>query len=188
MKPKLTLTVLAAAVFFFGAAQDTTSRPQRAKPATVFLLRHAETEDRTKTNDPKLSAAGERRAKALLRLLGNAGVTHLFATDYQRTQLTLAPLATSTKLQVKVISARKSKEQLGALRSLPAGAVAVVAGHSNTVPGLVTGLGGNIRNLSTRGFIANDVHDRLFVVTLPTSRLVQTQTIELRLGAPSGGD
>ena len=187
MNPKLILTALAA-TFLFGSAQDPASRPKKVKPVTVFLLRHAEAGDRSKTNDPELTAAGEQRAKELVRLLGNAGVTHLFATEYKRTQLTLAPLARPTKLKVKVVSSRKREEQLRALRSLPAGAIAVVAGHSNTLPQLVRGLGGRVTNLSRGGLIANDVYDRLFMVALPTGKSVQPQTIELRFGAPSGGN
>jgi len=188
MNAKLILIAVTAATVLFGSAQDPASRPKRTKPVTVFLLRHAEAGDRSKTNDPALTAGGEQRAKAFARLLGSAGVTHLFASEYKRAQLTLAPLATSTKLELKVVSATKREEQLAALRSLPAGAIAVVAGHSNTVPQLVAGLGGRVTELSRRGFIAHDVFDRLFMVALPTSRSVQAQTIELRYGAPSGGN
>ncbi len=128
MNPKLILTAVIAATVLFGSAQDTASRPKKTKPVTVFLLRHAEAGDRSKTDDPALSAAGEQRAKALARLLGSAEITHLFATEYKRTQLTLVPLARSTSLRVQVISSRKREEQLRALRSLPGGATAVVAG------------------------------------------------------------
>ncbi len=191
MKPKHTLSsvtvVAATAALLLGSGQDTASRPRKVKPVTVFLLRHAEAGDRSKTNDPGLTAAGELRAKALRRLLGNAGVTHLFATEYKRTQQTLMPLARLTSLKVKVVSSRQRKEQLAALGSLPPGSVAVVAGHSNTVPQLVRGLGGKATNLSTRGLIPNDAFDRLLLVTLPTAKPVEAQTIELRFGTPGRG-
>ncbi len=188
MNAKLILTAVTAATLLFGLAQDPASRRSKTKPVTVFLLRHAEAGDRSKTNDPALTAAGEQRAKALARLLGNAAVTHLFASEYKRTQLTLVPLARSTSLRVQVISSRKREEQLRALRSLPGGAIAVVAGHSNTLPQLALGLGGRVTNLSKRGFIAHDAYDRLFMVALPTGKSVQTQTIELRYGAARGGN
>ncbi len=55
---------------------------------------------------------------------------------------------------------------ISALRDLPPGSRAVVAGHSNTIPGLVSGLGGQLEGLDDRGHIPHDDYDRLIHVVL----------------------
>lgn len=152
------------------------------EPTTILLLRHAEkgTDD---ARDPELSERGTERAESLAELLEHAGVTHLFASEFRRTQATLAPLAEALGLDVEVVSARSPDEQVAALRALPAGAVAVVAGHSNTTPALVRALGGKLgrRPESRSGdVLGKDEYGRLFVVVLPPpGRGVAVQTLEL---------
>lgn len=156
--------------------------------ATVIFTRHGEkaTDD---PRDPSLSPAGEARAQALAALLARAGVTHLFATEFRRTQATLGPLASATGVTVTVVPAGAPDQLVAALRELPAGAVAVVAGHSNTLPGVIEALGGRVRDASASGvqqMLADDVYDRLFVVTLPRAPATgEAATLELRYGAPS---
>lgn len=134
----------------------------------VFLVRHAEAQQGA-GSDPGLSPKGDARAHELARLLASAGVTHLFASEYQRTQQTLAPLAQEAGLEVTVVSARDPEAQVSALRALEAGAVAVVAGHSNTVPTLVKLLGGSMRGVeeTRHGLMFDESHfDRLVLVVL----------------------
>jgi hypothetical protein len=64
-----------------------------------------------------------------------------------------------------------------ALAQLPRGAVAVVAGHSNTVPALLETLTGG----GTRVTIADEEYDRLFVVT-QWGDGPQASAFELRYG------
>ena len=79
-----------------------------------------------------------------------------------------------------MVPAGEMPDLIDALRNLPDGSVAVVAGHSNTVPQIVARLGGEVRDLTRRGFIEDSTYDRLFVVTLPVDDDTATQTIELR--------
>jgi phosphohistidine phosphatase SixA len=144
--------------------------PQAGDAATVFLVRHAEkgTDDR---RDPHLSDAGGKRAASLARLLEHVGVTHLFSSEYLRTRETLEPLSRLTGVEITVIPARDGKLLLTSLRSLPEGAVAVVAGHSNTVPQTVRSLGGFVdeAGLVETGAgpgLPEAQYDRLFVVVL----------------------
>jgi len=152
------------------------------EPTTVFFLRHAEkgTDD---ARDPELSERGTERAAALAELLEHAGVTHLFASEFRRTQATLAPLAEALGLEVEIVSARSPDVQVAALRALPAGSVAVVAGHSNTTPALVRALGGEVGRLKASrsgDVLGEDEYGRLFVVVLPPpERRVAVQTLEL---------
>lgn len=152
------------------------------RPTTVILVRHGEKAD-DDPRDPGLSAAGEARARTLARLLGQAGVTHLFTSEFRRTRATLAPLASAAGHEPTIVPAADPAALLAALAALPAGSVAVIAGHSNTVPALVTGLGGEVHGTvaSPAGpLLPDDAYDRLFMVVRPVRG--QVQTLELRYG------
>jgi len=179
-------TLVAASALLIASFTTAATRSADRKPVTVFFVRHAETAASTRTGgDPDLSEAGRERGDSLARLLSKAGVTHLYASQAQRTQQTLAPLAAALELEVEVIPAQEGERQLQAVKSLPPGSVAVVAGHSNTVPGMVEALGGEIADLveSERygGMFDHDSYDRLILVILPVGE-DQVQTIELRYG------
>ena len=143
-------------------------------PRTVILVRHAE-KAQDGTVNPPLSEEGTARAEELALLLGGAGVTHLFSSEYLRTQATLQPLADASGLEVLVRPAREMGPFLEELRRLPSGAVACVAGHSNTVPALVRGLGGD-----AAGSLEEDEYDKLFLVTLTGEG---SSTLQLSFGA-----
>lgn len=158
-----------------------------AAGVTVILVRHAETAGDTSSGgtDPGLSEAGRARAAALARVLEDAGVTHVYASEFVRTQATVAPLASGVRAEVTLIPARELDAQVAALRALPAGAVAVVAGHSNTIPALVERLGGRMTGLEASerhgALIPHDEYDRLVVVLLESGRDA-APTVELRYG------
>ncbi|MEM7308470.1 MAG: phosphoglycerate mutase family protein [Planctomycetota bacterium] len=179
-------TIAAALALCFAAGAS--SGVEERKPVTVFLVRHAETAGSTKTErDPALSEEGRERAAALSRLLAKAGVTHLFASEFVRTGTTVGPLAEALGLEVKHIGAREGDAQAEALRALPPGSIAVVAGHSNTVPALVRKLGGgqlaDLEQHATYGeMFPHDAYDRLVQVILPAAEGTAAQTIELRYG------
>ena len=153
------------------------------RPVTVIAVRHAE-KGADDPRDPGLTKEGSLRAAALAKLLSRAGVTHVYSTTYRRTQATVAPLATSLELEVAGYDPRGLSAFAKQLRALPPGSVAVVAGHSNTTPGLVMALGGEIHGLTkARGgpFLGEEEYDRLFLVTLPKTEGAES-CVELRYG------
>ena len=129
-------------------------------PKTVIVVRHAEKAAEPK-NDPVLSEEGVARAERLAKLLAKAGVTHLFATEFQRTQQTLAPLSLATGTKVSLGNAADFKATHSAVASLPRDSVAVIAAHSNTVPALLELLSAGRAKIS----LGEADYDRLFVVT-----------------------
>jgi broad specificity phosphatase PhoE len=153
----------------------------------VFFTRHAE-KGSDDPRDPELNDEGRRRAAALARMLSRAGVSHLFSSQFKRTRQTLEPLAERAAVEIDVIRAQDAESQLRALRGLDAGAVAVVAGHSNTIPGLVCELGGRTTDLdcsSSGRQLAEDDYDRLYLVVLPAPGAddrTPLQTLSLRYG------
>ena len=159
----------------------------------VFLVRHAEAE-RGAGGDPDLSPKGEGRADDLAQLLGPAGVTHLYASEYQRTQQTLAPLAKQAGIEVQVVSARDPETQVQMLRALAPASVAVVAGHSNTVPALVKALGGEMADVedTQAGLMFDEsLYHRLMLVVLQPQEggtATTLRSIEMHYGEMSGTD
>ena len=105
----------------------------------VFVVRHAEKLPEGK--DPELSPAGRARAQRLALILGELPVTACFASEYKRTHNTVQPLATATEAALTTVPARELSQLIAALDALPADSVAVVAGHSNTVPMILRRLG-----------------------------------------------
>ncbi|NOT10167.1 MAG: histidine phosphatase family protein [Gemmatimonadales bacterium] len=148
----------------------------QSAPVTIFVVRHAE--KGPENPDPALTAAGERRAGALARTLTGAGVTALFATEFKRTQGTIAPLAAALQLTPTIIPARETDRLVAALKALPAGSRAVVASHSNLVHLIVERVSGvKVPELTDADY------DRLVVVTLGADG--RGQAVVLRYGEAS---
>ncbi len=184
MKFRLLISALLS-LGLLGAVQEKQSAQTAVEPITVILVRHAEKEaDPENPRDPLLSEVGSKRAESLAELLGHADVSHLFSSEFQRTKLTLAPLAAKHKLMAQVIPAGDGAKQIAELKELAPGSVAVVAGHSNTVPALVAGLGGQAKNLVDHPrygkMLKDSEYGRVFVVTLPGVKGSKPSTIELR--------
>lgn len=144
-------------------------------PLTVFVVRHAE--KGSENPDPSLTEAGQRRAAALARTLTDTRVTALFASEFKRTQETLAPLAKATGLTPFVVSAGKMDELIGMLRALPAGSRAVVASHSNLVHLIVERLSGQKVPALT-----DQDYDRMVVAMIQGEG--KGQVVVLRYGEP----
>jgi broad specificity phosphatase PhoE len=179
MKRWIVLVTALLALWSGLAAQQKAAPPARG--STVILVRHAEKDPQGDAQDPGLSEAGNARAEALARLLAPAKPTHLYASEYQRTQRTLAPLAAKLGLKLEPQPAAKSTELAERLRALPEGSVSVVAGHSNTIPALAEALGGHLEGL-VKGQLGENEFGRVFVLTLPPASASGVATTTLELG------
>jgi broad specificity phosphatase PhoE len=133
-----------------------------AQATTVIVVRHAERLDASQ--DPPLNEAGQARAEVLANALANAGVEAIYTTRFARTRSTAEPLARKLGLTVKVITAggdaaTHARAIADRIRAEDAGKVVLVVGHSNTVPAIVTALGGG-----DVGAIQDAQHDHMFIV------------------------
>lgn len=151
------------------------ARSTEPGPRFVVLVRHAEKADESK--DPPLTAAGKARAECLADLLAPAAVTDVLSTDYQRTRDTVGPLAAEHGRTVEVLADADATGWVKRLRALPPGAVAVVAGHSNTIPVLVRDLTGQEVTIEPAEY------DRMLVLALSEAG---GSTLDLRYCTPSG--
>ncbi len=114
----------------------------------VLLVRHAERADGGVPSpkmqgpaDPDLSAEGRARADRLAALLGEARITRIFVTEFRRTAQTAEPLAKRLSLSSERIPSADVKSLTVRLAAAPDDIVLIV-GHSNTLPQIVTALGG----------------------------------------------
>jgi broad specificity phosphatase PhoE len=150
--------LLAAAFIYWNSATTT----------TIVLLRHAEKQTGA-IDDAPLTPAGEQRAARLAQMFGDAErfgrVQRIYVTDTRRTQQTAASLAQRLNLKPVIVEARSSTSDL-ARRVLHEnrGGLALVVGHSNTVPQLVA----DLAHAEQVPPITDDEFDTLYVVTVPT--------------------
>lgn len=125
---------------------------------TVILVRHAEKAASPAVNPP-LTDQGKRRAQALADTLAGSGVAAIYETEYVRTQQTAEPLATRLHIIPKRIPGKNSDELVTDIRQHKDGVI-VVVGHSNTVPEIISKLGGPAVKID------DWEHDWLYVLTL----------------------
>jgi broad specificity phosphatase PhoE len=146
-------------------------------PRTVVLLvRHAERAAQA-GNDPPLSMAGEERAETLAHVAGDAGVSAVFVSEFQRTQQTAAPLAMALGLTPIEIPAADVAALVTEIRGRR-GSTILVVGHSNTVPQIIDELGGGIVPA-----IAENEFDNLYVLFIP--RWGSPRLVRLKYGEPT---
>ena len=139
------------AVWLAFAAPLATAEP------TIFLARHAEkAEAAADPRNPDLSTAGHARAEALGRMLRDAGVVVIFATEYARTQQTAEEVRRATGATVTIVPAKDTAVLVEKVKAVEGNAV--VVGHSNTLPEIIKALGAQ-RAVT----IGDSEYDNLFI-------------------------
>jgi broad specificity phosphatase PhoE len=148
----------------------------RRPVTTVILVRHAEKKIEPSNPNPDLSDAGKARAQELVRVLKDAGVTAIYATQWGRTQQTVQPLATALSLPVNQVDSGQTPKLIEEITTKHAGGVVFVAGHNNTVPAAIAALGG-----PNYPIIPETEYDNLFVVTI--TRIGSARVVKLKYGS-----
>jgi len=164
--------VLGAVVVFSYFA--TFSRPV----TTVILVRHAEKKIEPNNQDPDLSPEGVARAQEIARVFGESGVNAIYATQFKRTQQTVKPLADRTAVPVSLLDANQTDELVRRMQTNLRGQTIFVAGHNNSVPGIVSTLTGE-----TYPLIPESEYDNLFIVTI--YRFGKAKVVKLKYGKES---
>lgn len=129
------------------AAEDVVEAPLTA-PFTVYLMRHADTQD--SALDPGLTAGGIQRAQGLAQLLRFTDIEVIYSTNYRRSAGTALPLARELGLPVQFYPALDTAELVADIRQQ--GRNTLIIGHSNTLEELVNGFGGELPPLSESGY------------------------------------
>jgi broad specificity phosphatase PhoE len=151
----MTLRLFLCLLAFFFAASAT------AQPPVIILVRHAERAaiSGRVPSDTGLSATGHERAEALAKALKDAQIAAIYTTEYKRTRETAVPLAQSLGIQPEVIPGDDLRGLIAKLKASPGNAL--VVGHSNTLPQIISALG-----VSSRVTVAESDYDNLFLVLL----------------------
>lgn len=132
---------------------------------TMYFLRHAE--KISGQADGGLTGNGKRRATNIAAMLKDAGVEHVYSTDFKRTQQTGKPLADALGLAVESYDPYFMPEFAESLKAQ--NGVSVIVGHSNTTPYMVWLVGGE-----PGSEIGHDEYSRLYQVTLSDEGDVKT--------------
>ena len=169
----LALFALLGAVLIFGYF-STFNRPL----TTIILIRHAEKNIEPNNSDPDLSPAGQARAQEIVRMFGDAGIRAIYATQYRRTQQTVKPLSDRLGVPITEVNSKNSAEVVRQIRSQHNGEVVFVSGHNNTVPEIISALGG-----PQLPIIPESEFDNLYVVTI--YRVGKARLLKLKYGNPS---
>lgn len=154
-----------------------------APPTVVLIVRHAE-KAAEPAKDPPLTEAGTARARALLTVARDAGVTAIITTPYLRTRATAEPTASALGITPEVVDAGPLPQHAKAVADAArkhAGGTVLIVGHSNTIPAIVAALGA-----PQPREMCDSEYDGLFVVILGDTG--PPRLIRSRFGAPSPED
>ena len=130
----------------------------------VHVVRHFE-KQADGTTDPSLSKQGVARSWALRDHLADTPLAAVFATEFVRTQETVAPTAAAHDLAVDT-RFEPTHELADHILSVHGGEIVLVAGHTDTVPDLLGALG--VRG-ADRPSIGRDDYGELFTTTVSAS-------------------
>jgi phosphohistidine phosphatase SixA len=132
----------------------------KLRTTTLFLVRHADIPIGGADPNPHLTTnGGQARATELVHSLGRVAIGAVYVSDAFRTQETAAPLAGHLGLTPLVISAASAI--VDHVKANFLGRTVFIAGHSNTVPEIITQFGGEqIQSIGPTEF------DRLFVLSI----------------------
>ena len=118
---------------FVGSVREADAQSRK----TIILVRHAEKDVSASAdqNDPDLSAAGRERAERLRKVIGKYRPGAFYSTDLKRTRDTVTPLAKKRNKQVRIYDAKDPSKLVDEVLKSDTKRF-VIAGHSNTIPGL----------------------------------------------------
>ena len=104
--------------------------------STFYFIRHAEKDRSDSENiDPELSQKGLGRAMHWAEILDEVPIDAIYSTDYERTQMTAAPMAVKKNLTVQIYDPRLIDIEQFKAENL--NKKVFIVGHSNTTPEFV---------------------------------------------------
>jgi len=128
-------TLLIGALAMLAACATSPAAP----PApNIYVVRHLNTP--AGERDPDLLPEGRRAAQALAAWFGRERIRTIYVSDFRRTRQTAAPLAARLGLTPIVYDPADTPDLIARVRAGPL--PALIVGHSNTVPEIIAGLGG----------------------------------------------
>ena len=143
-KPRRWVIAVLLAAVLGGLALSLVPRLSADLETVILIIRHAE-KSSAPGQDPPLSPAGEARAQALVQIARTAGIQKIYASEFQRTQQTVQPLATALGLTIDTTFQGKDLSGLSNdILTNHRGQTVLVVHHTNTVPQIIAQLGGGV--------------------------------------------
>jgi len=103
---------------------------------TYYFIRHAEKDRSNPENvDPELTQKGLGRAMHWAEIMDDVAIDAIYTTDYERTQMTAAPIAVKKNLTVQIYD--PGTIDIAQFKAENLNKKVVVVGHSNTTPDFV---------------------------------------------------
>lgn len=133
----------------------------------IYLVRHAEKEKNVGKN-PHLTHVGKLRAQNIAKMLKDKNIKVVYSTEYARTLETAKPIADNIGTNIQPYDPRKLKEFAQSLKAKYGNAL--IVGHSNTTPQLVTILGG-----AAGDDMDESEYDRVYKLTLNGNSVATSQ-------------
>ena len=138
----------------------------------IFVVRHANTTPNT-GNNPNLNAQGQARAALLANIIQDEELGAIYVTNTARSSQTAAPTSATTGVPSTVYPALDAVGLATTIKALNDTSTTLVIAHSNTVPTIITALGGpTFEDLEETSF------DHFYAVLLKDGRHVRT--VQLR--------
>ncbi|GAB5495185.1 MAG: hypothetical protein Phyf2KO_02650 [Phycisphaerales bacterium] len=155
---------------FISAAAIGASDQAALQPTThtVFVVRHAEKVS-DGSHDPDLSAKGTARAERLATMLREEPIIASYVTATKRSAQTAGPLAASMDLHSRLYEPTDYDSLARSIDAIENDGSVLVVGHSNTVSGILEGLGS-----APLGELGDDEYDNLFIVVRAGGEHVRT--------------
>ncbi len=128
-----------------------------------YLVRHAE-KDTIPKDDPHLTPKGEKRSEALAGIFRQSRIDAIYSTLYLRTLLTADSLSKAKGLGILPYDPKELKTFAESLKQKKDVSSAMIVGHSNTTPTLVSFLAD--KESSQFPHLDESVYDKLFIVII----------------------
>ncbi len=129
--------------------------------STFYFIRHAEKDRSDSENiDPELTQKGLGRAMHWAEILDEVPIDAIYSTDYERTQMTAAPMAVKKNLTVQIYDPRLIDIEQFKAENL--NKKVFIVGHSNSTPEFVNKMIGQDKY----GLIDDRQNGSLFIVEI----------------------
>ncbi len=102
LKSILTLLLLSSLILVLSSCAAGNVKSAPGSTTTIILIRHAEKVEKASVNGPFLLPEGRARARALVDVLGDMGVTAIYSPKLGRNIKTVQPLADKLGLTIDV--------------------------------------------------------------------------------------
>ena len=115
-----------------------TSVQQPSTPPDIYIMRHLNTP--AGTTDPDLTSEGQLNALLMVNWFKRDRPAVIYVSSTKRAQQTAAPLARSLNITPKIYNPANTAALIAAVSRETR--TVLVVGHSNTVPDIINGFGG----------------------------------------------